>query len=66
MRQLYTALLFLSLPLLMARLWWRGRRLPSYRKRWGERLGFHVPAIELGRPLIWIHAVSVGEVVVAN
>ena len=66
MRQLYTALLFLSLPLLMARLWWRGRRLPSYRKRWGERLGFHVPAIELGRPLIWIHAVSVGEVVVAS
>ncbi len=45
-------------PLVLLRLWLRGRRAPAYRQRWPERFGF-VPRIE-GRP-IWVHAVSVGE-----
>lgn len=59
MRRLYTALLRLFLPFLLARLWWRGRREPGYRQHVGERLGRY----EFGAPkkLIWVHTVSVGE-----
>ncbi|ANG61233.1 3-deoxy-D-manno-octulosonic acid transferase [Marinobacterium aestuarii] len=59
-RLLYTALLYLALPIILLRLWWRGRRAPAYRSRWCERLGFVTPCDS--RPL-WIHAVSVGETV---
>ncbi len=58
--RLYTGLLYLALPIILLRLWWRGRRAPAYRARWRERLGFGPPAAQ--RPL-WIHAVSVGETV---
>ena len=61
-RSLYSALWWLALPLVLARLWWRGLREPGYRAHVGERLGFY------GRRggataghTIWIHAVSVGE-----
>ena len=49
----------LATPFVLARLWWRGRELPGYRERIGERFGRYdpVPAV----PRIWIHAVSVGE-----
>ena len=59
MRGLYTVLLRLALPLILLRLWWRGRREPGYRKDIQERFGFYSGA----RPekLIWVHAVSVGE-----
>lgn len=62
-RLLYTLLLYLASPLLMARLYWRGRKAAAYRKRWGERWGFGAWRSE--RPTIWIHAVSVGEVMAA-
>ena len=39
MRRLYTALLTLALPVILARLWWRGRRERGYRGHVGERLG---------------------------
>jgi 3-deoxy-D-manno-octulosonic-acid transferase len=65
MRLIYSFLMTVSVPFLMARLWWRGRRLPDYRERWGERLGLSLPLVPPGQRLIWIHAVSVGEVVVA-
>ena len=35
------------------------RNIPGYWQRWGERFGF-VP--RLSGPVIWLHAVSVGEV----
>lgn len=59
MRALYTALLRVALPLVLLRLWWRGRREPRYREALAERFGrYRTPT----RPnLIWIHAVSVGE-----
>lgn len=45
------------------RLAWRGIRAPDYWRRWSERFG----AIKapLGEQVIWIHAVSVGEVMAA-
>jgi 3-deoxy-D-manno-octulosonic-acid transferase len=60
MRSLYTLLWYLTLPLVLARLWWRGRKEPGYRGHWGERLGFYgAPAA--ATPTLWLHAVSVGE-----
>lgn len=62
-RALYGAALYAALPFLLLRLWWRGRREPGYRQRVGERLGrYRAPAARAsGRPLVWVHAVSVGE-----
>ncbi|NDU85507.1 MAG: 3-deoxy-D-manno-octulosonic acid transferase [Ferrovum sp.] len=56
----YTQLIRLLLPLLFARLWWRGRKQAAYRQHWKERLG-HYSAPSTTQPVIWIHAVSVGE-----
>jgi 3-deoxy-D-manno-octulosonic-acid transferase len=58
-RALYTALLCLALPLILLRLWWRGRREPGYREHVGERLGRY--ALPKREKLVWLHAVSVGE-----
>ena len=58
-RLLYLAVLWLALPGVLVRLWWRGRKEPAYRERVGERLGRY-PARER-RPVIWVHAVSLGE-----
>jgi 3-deoxy-D-manno-octulosonic-acid transferase len=60
MRILYSLLLYLLAPLVLLRLAWRGLRAPAYRHRWPERFGFIAPP--LGERVIWIHAVSVGEV----
>ena len=63
MRFIYSFAWGLVLPVALARLWWRGRREPGYRQHVAERLGFYVRE---GRdaakpPVIWVHAVSVGE-----
>lgn len=60
MRQLYTLLLYLLLPLVLLRLLWRSIRTPAYRQRWRERFGLFEPVPAAGG--IWLHAVSVGEV----
>jgi 3-deoxy-D-manno-octulosonic-acid transferase len=60
LRTLYTWLLYAVLPWLFARLWWRGRREPGYREAVGERFGFS--ELEPKPRLLWVHAVSVGEV----
>lgn len=57
---LYSTLFRLLLPLFALRLLIRSRKAPAYRQRIAERLGFAKPVT--GRPL-WIHAVSVGEVI---
>ncbi|MDP3859508.1 MAG: lipid IV(A) 3-deoxy-D-manno-octulosonic acid transferase [Stagnimonas sp.] len=59
MRSLYTLLLTLLTPLIVLRLWLKGRELPAYRQRIGERFG-RVPAAPEG-VAVWVHAVSVGE-----
>lgn len=55
----YSLVWWLALPLVLLRLWWRGRREPGYRRHLAERLGWYAPAP--AAPLIWVHAVSVGE-----
>lgn len=64
MRVLYTLLWYLLVPVLFARLWWRGRRAPEYRRRWWERLALGLGPLRQ-RASVWIHAVSVGEVLAA-
>lgn len=59
-RLLYSLALRLAAPLILVRLWWRGRREPMYRRRIGERFGYYRDA-PAAQPLIWLHAVSVGE-----
>ncbi len=58
MRRLYSLVLSILAPLVLLRLWLRGRRAPAYRRRWAERFGY-VDKVA-GHP-VWIHAVSVGE-----
>lgn len=57
-RVAYGSALRLLTPLLLARLWWRGRREPLYTHAVGERLGLGA-ATEPGA--LWLHAVSLGE-----
>jgi len=59
LRALYTLCLHLALPFLPLRLWWRGRREPGYRRDIGQRFGRYGAPPD--RPVIWIHAVSLGE-----
>ncbi len=59
---LYSLAWRLLLPLALLRLWWRGRREPLYRAHLGERLGrYAAPERDAGAPLLWVHAVSLGE-----
>ncbi len=55
----YRLLLWLLLPWVFAHLWWRGRRQPAYRDHIAERFGWY--DVTPQRPVIWLHAVSVGE-----
>lgn len=55
----YKLLLWLLLPLIPLRLLWRARKQPEYLQHVGERFGTY--AIATDRPVIWLHAVSVGE-----
>jgi len=58
-RPLYNLLLWLLLPYVGLHLLLRGRRQPEYLRHVGERFGRYRLAAQ--RPLIWLHAVSVGE-----
>lgn len=59
MRILYTWILTLLLPLILARLFWRSFQQRGYRQHIGERFGsYRQPML---RDCIWVHAVSVGE-----
>ncbi|MDP2239885.1 MAG: lipid IV(A) 3-deoxy-D-manno-octulosonic acid transferase [Burkholderiales bacterium] len=55
----YTLLLYALLPLVLLRLVWRARRQPAYLRYIPERFGFYRQ--QATRPLVWLHAVSVGE-----
>ena len=60
-RSLYTFALCMAAPFILLRLWWRGAREPGYRRHLGERFGYYRDAHN-EKPLLWVHAVSVGEV----
>src|ERR1700675_3644129 len=55
----YTLLLYALLPRALLHLWWRARRQTEYLEHVGERFGRYATAAQA--PLIWVHAVSVGE-----
>jgi len=58
----YQALMLVLLPVFLARLAWRSRRQPDYRKNLLERLAHYPKGQKESIPTcIWIHAVSVGE-----
>ncbi len=58
-RLAYNLLLWLALPLVLARLAWRARRQPGYLRHLAQRFGA-APRMD-GPAVIWVHAVSVGE-----
>lgn len=60
-RVLYTLLLYLLTPLMLLRLALRGLRNRDYLRRWGERFGA-LARLPESAEVIWLHAVSVGEV----
>ena len=62
LRLIYTAIFYLALPLYFIRLIIRAVQNPDYLKRWGERLGYGSNLPTEGKTVLWIHAVSVGEV----
>ncbi|WP_375056360.1 lipid IV(A) 3-deoxy-D-manno-octulosonic acid transferase [Zobellella sp. DQSA1] len=61
---LYNLLIHLFAPLLLGLLYWPRRGRPGFGRRWPEHLG-RVPPASAEAPL-WLHAVSVGEVVAAT
>ena len=66
MRYLYSALFYLLLPFILLRMLLRSRKAPAYRRRLAERFGiFPALAASTERPVIWVHAVSVGETLAA-
>ena len=61
MRILYSLVLYLCAPLALCYLLLRGIRNRAYLQRIPERFGC-IPAAASAQPVIWVHAVSVGEV----
>jgi 3-deoxy-D-manno-octulosonic-acid transferase len=63
-RGLYTSILVCLLPLMLLRLQWKARGNPAYKARVNERLFWRMGTIT---PVdVWLHAVSLGEVVAAT
>lgn len=60
-RFVYSALLYLLLPLLVLYLSFRGIKSPDYRRRWSERFGL----ASLSKSDLLIHSVSMGETLAA-
>lgn len=63
-RLVYSFIFALCMPFVVIKLFWRGYKAPEYRSRKLERFGwFKAPVL---KECIWIHAVSVGEVLAAE
>ncbi|HZW19105.1 MAG TPA: lipid IV(A) 3-deoxy-D-manno-octulosonic acid transferase [Luteimonas sp.] len=60
LRALYSAALYLLVPVTVYHLIWRGFRQPEYFQRWNERYAAY--GAQSHGETVWIHAVSVGEV----
>jgi len=58
-RFIYTFLLYLILPFVPFKLYWRGLKQPEYWQHWGERFGSYQQ--KPSGPVIWLHCVSLGE-----
>lgn len=60
----YNLLLYLLAPIFLPLFIWRLWRAPEYRERWWERFGWIRQPLS-AQTRLWIHAVSVGEVMAA-
>jgi 3-deoxy-D-manno-octulosonic-acid transferase len=61
MRRIYSIFLYVFMPFIVLRLYWKSRRLPAYRQRIAERFAWSRETLS---PVdVWLHAVSLGEVV---
>lgn len=58
-RLLYSLIFYLAIPFILLRLLWRARKQAAYLHHLGERWGFY--SAQSQQPVIWVHAVSVGE-----
>jgi len=56
--------MYLLTPYLFLRLWWKGRKIPAYRQRINER--FCLGKMTKGTFDVWVHAVSLGEVIAST
>ena len=65
-RLFYTLFLYLIFPFVLLRLLWRSRSNKAYRLRWSERLGIITKNKKNSSSILWLHAVSVGEVIAAK
>lgn len=63
MRIMYSLLWWVGLPVVLLRLWLRGKKEPGYRAHIAERLGMYhqLDGVATRPRIIWVHAVSVGE-----
>jgi len=59
LRLIYSLILYLLIPYVILRLLYRGLSNRGYWSRWHERFGF--VSKKNTKPVIWVHAVSVGE-----
>ncbi len=65
LRFFYTVVFIIALPVIFYRLWIKDKKVPGYRIRWPERFGIYAAPTAV-HPIVWVHAVSVGEVVAAT
>ncbi len=67
-RGLYSVFLYVIFPFVLLKLLWRSRSNSCYRKRISERFGFvSIKSLSQSQlPVIWLHAVSVGEAIAAK
>jgi len=65
MHFIYSLVLYFLVPFVVIRLGYLGRKNPDYLMRWPERFGF-TPVLDSRKDVIWIHAVSVGEIMAAR
>jgi len=61
LKLLYSVLFSLLLPIIFLRLLIRSRNSSEHRKGWLQRLGLNT--LDIHKPVIWVHAVSLGETV---
>lgn len=64
MRYLYTLFFYTALPFILLQMLWRSHKVKGYRHRLLERFGY-IDTLNLNEKSLWLHAVSVGEVIAA-
>lgn len=63
MKWMYRLVLWIALPAVWLRLWWRARNEPAYGVRRRERFGYVPTGVRSG--CVWFHTVSAGETIAA-